>query len=195
MKTYRIRHNIICIGTFMGAILMLIGCSGAEYEYSNKPCRFVFNMNTHANSAALRSAVGGTGVFCRVTKTLSGGAQYYSFSTNQGLSDKVIYTAEDQRTTVIIGINNSIILGYGNLDNPAVFYGFDGECPNCYDPDALPRRSYPLEMNSAGIATCNTCHRKYNLNTGGNLIEGDRGSKLTRYHAAYSAAGIVTVTN
>lgn len=179
----------------LALVALLSACGDTQSEYSTYPCRFVFNMNTHANSAALRSAVGSTGIFCKVTKTLKGGASYYHFETNQGLSDDVIFTAEDTRTTVSLGMNKAIWFGYGNLDVPAVFYGYDNECPNCFDPNGVPVKSRPLTVSSAGIATCSTCRRTYNMNTGGNIVSGDAGNKLTRYHASYSAAGVVTVTN
>lgn len=174
--------------------LLFIRCDGLN-EYTTYPCRFVFNMNTHANSAALRSTVGGTGIFCKVSKTYKGGANYYHFETNQGLSDDVIFTAEDEKTTVALGMKDAIWFGFGNLDIPATFYAYDNQCPNCFDPNAIPQKSRPLTVNSAGLATCSTCRRTYNMNTGGNITSGDAGDKLTRYHASYSSAGVVSVTN
>lgn len=179
----------------LAACGLAISCSDNSFEYSNRPCRFVFNMNTHAHSAALQSAVGSTGIFCMVSKTIKGGASHYHFTTNQNLSDDVIFTAEDERTTVLLGMNDAIIVGFGNLDNPPTFYGYDAECPNCFNPDAIPVRSHRLSLGTDGIATCNTCKRKYNLNTGGNIADGEKGNKLERYHASYNPSGIVTVTN
>jgi len=178
----------------MAIAALFTGCD-AQNEYATYPCRFVFNMNTHANSAALRSAVSSTGIFCKVSKTFKGGANYYHFETNQGLSDDVIFTAEDEKTTVSLGMNGAIWCGYGNLDIPAVFYGYDAQCPNCFDPNAIPKKSRPLSVSSAGIAKCSSCSREYNMNTGGNIVSGEAGNKLTRYHASYSSAGVVTVTN
>lgn len=175
-------------------MVVLTGCD-AQSEYTTYPCRFVFNMNTHGNSAALRSTVGSTGIFCKVSKTQKSGASYYHFQTNQSLSDDVIFTAEDTRTTVLLGMNNGIWVGFGNLDVPATFYGYDAECPNCFDPNAVPIKSKALSVNTSGIAKCSSCGREYNMNTGGNIVSGDAGVKLTRYHASYSTAGIVTVTN
>lgn len=170
-------------------------CGDITSEYSSYPCRFVFNMNTHATSAALLSAVSSPGIFCKVSKVYKSGAYYYYFQTNQGLSDYVIFTSEDTRTTVSLGMNNAIYVGYGTTDYPSVFYGFDAECPNCFDPDAVPVRSKALSVSTAGIATCSTCQRTYDMNNGGIVASGDDGDKLTRYHASYSAAGIVSVTN
>ena len=75
--------------------LMMPSCGDTMSEYSTYPCRFVFNTATHGHSAALNSAVGGTGIFCKVTTVIKGGAQYYRFSTNQNMTDDVIFTAED----------------------------------------------------------------------------------------------------
>ena len=177
------------------AAAVLAACSKAEGEYSTRPCRFVFNTQRHAQSAALMSATSGTGVFCRVTLTTHGGARYYRFETNAGLKDEVIFTAEDQQTTVLLGMNSSLIIGYGNLDIPKPFYAYDGECPNCFSPEAIPVKSRPLTLTAAGMATCAVCHRTYNLNTGGNVVGGDGGTKLTRYHASCAADGSVSVVN
>ena len=82
-----------------------------------------------------------------------------------------------------MGRNNGLIVGFGNLDNPAIFYAYDAECPNCYNPSALPVRSYKLSVSSSGIATCANCKRSYNLNTGGNIVAGSAGNLLERYRA------------
>lgn len=189
----RITRNI-----FLSALLLAntLACSDADSLYCCYPCRFVFNTNTHSHSAALMAAATGRGVFCAVTTTLHGGATYYAFNTNMGTSDEVIFTAEDQRSTVLLGLNNRIIVGNGNLDDPTTFYAYDGECPNCFSPDAIPVHSYPLTLTSSGMAQCNVCHRQYNLNTGGNVVAGDNGKKLNRYRSRYVAGnGVVSVVN
>lgn len=185
------------MSTVCAAMMALLpaSCGDTMSEYSTYPCRFVFNTATHAHSAALGSAVGGTGIFCKVTTVIKGGAWHYRFTTNQNMTDDVIFTAEDERVSVLLGMNNAIWFGYGNLDIPPVFYAYDAECPNCFNPNMVPVRSHPLSVASTGIATCGTCHREYNMNTGGNIVKGDKGSPLTRYHATYSPSGVVAVTN
>ena len=121
----------------MGCCLMavlLLSCSSDENEYCSYPCRFVFNTQRHGQSAALMGVTSGTGVFCKVTTTIRGGAQYYRFENNAGLTDNVIFTQEDKQTTVLLGLNGSLIVGWSNLDDPKQFYAFDGECPNCFSP-------------------------------------------------------------
>ena len=75
-------------------------------------------------------------------------------------------------------MSNGLIVGFGNLDTPAHFYAYDLQCPNCFDIDALPQRNYELTVTGTGIATCKTCHRSYNLNTGGNIVSGERGKTI-----------------
>ena len=107
-------------GRYLLSALLLantLACSDADSLYCRYPCRFVFNTNTHSHSAALMAAATGRGVFCAITTTLHGGATYYAFNTNMGTSDEVIFTAEDQRSTVLLGLNNRIIVGNGNLDH------------------------------------------------------------------------------
>jgi len=176
------------------------GCDN-ENEFSDYPCRFVFNMNTHAHSAALLSAVSSQGIFCKVSKVLKdNGARYFHFQNNNELEDDVPFTAEDARVTIILGTNNGLWFGLSSFDydrnNMPMFYAYDAECPNCFDPNAIPVRSRPLNVNSAGIATCAVCHREYNMQTGGNIVNGDSGKPLRRFRQAnYSTSGIVSVNN
>ncbi len=124
------------------------------------------------------------GVFCLVQKTMSGTAEQFAFTNNQGLSSTANFTAKEQRLSLTFGMNNGVIVGFSNLDSPATFYAYDRECPNCFDPDAIPVRSKPLSMSSTGWATCSVCSRVYNLNNRGYIVEGDEGEPLTRYPAS-----------
>lgn len=173
--------------TIAAAALLMPSCS-ADQEYSTYPCRLVFDQDTHAISAAMQSALNALspGVFCKVSQTTRSGQTYYLFSTNQGLEDEVVWTGVDQRTTIVIGMNNGLVFGYGNLSTPAELYAYDAECPNCFDPDALPLRSHTLRLQQNGHALCPTCRREYDMNTGGNVVTGDQGKGLTRYRATYN---------
>ena len=75
------------MSTVCAAMMALLpaSCGDTMSEYSTYPCRFVFNTATHAHSAALGSAVGGTGIFCKVTTVIKGGARHYRFTTNSGV--------------------------------------------------------------------------------------------------------------
>ena len=194
MKRLSIIRPALVVAATMVVAAAATSCSDAENEYSSYPCRFVFNTARHGQSAALMSAMTGTGVFCKVTTVMEGGARYYRFSNNAGLTDKVIFTKEDQETTVLLGTNSSIIVGFGNLDDPKQIYAYDGECPNCFSPDAIPVHSYPLTLTTSGMAQCQVCHRQYNLNTGGNVVAGANGKKLDRNRTRDVAGnGVVSV--
>lgn len=173
-------------------LTLFTACGNTDYEYSGYPCYFIFN-NSASQSPALASATNpnSPGIFCRVTMP---NANYFNFNTNQGLSDKVALTALDKQRTNKLGVYNGtgIIIGYGNLNNPAILYAYDSQCPNCFKDTSMPR--YQLTMKTNGTAECGSCHRKYDMNNDGLIIDGDQGDKLIRYHASI-AGGIVSVIN
>ena len=102
--------------------------------------------------------------------------------------------APDQEVSIVLGVYNGtgIIVGYGNLNNPATFYAYDSQCPNCYHDSGLPR--YSLTMNTDGTAECGSCHRKYDMNNGGIVSSGDGGDKMIRYRAGV-AGNVLNVNN
>lgn len=179
------------------ATILLSSCGKTENEFSTHPCVLIFDNSTHNDATLAAAMTPYSGTFVTITLTNHGGARYFKFSSNQGISSESILDAIDQRRSMILGMNDALIVGYGNLpDNKSnlPFYAFDRECPNCFDPDEIPVRSYPLHVNTAGIATCNTCKRKYNLNNGGILSDGDAGNKMTRYRASTTGSyGILAV--
>ena len=182
-------------------LLFTVACSGDDYTYSSYHCNLVIDNATHLD-ATLASAMNmmSPGVFCKITYNNSKRA--YVFTNNQGQSSSTPLTApeiERLGRTSRVGLNNGLIVGYGNLSTSKeggyVFYAFDAECPNCFDFNAIPLRSYPLTMTAdkPGIAKCTHCNREYNMNTGGNCIN-NTGKGLTTYRAASSGAlGTLTV--
>ena len=174
-------------------LLLITSCNNAENEFSSSVCFFVFDNATHQD-AVLGSAmnINSPGVFVTATKTTgSGGVLYFSFTNSLKQHSNAKADAIDLKRTSILGYNNGLIIGFGNMSDPAIFYAYDRECPNCFDPQAIPVKSKPLTVNENGIATCAVCHRQYNLNTGGNIVSGDSGSKMTRYRA--NTTGILGV--
>lgn len=179
------------------AVILLSSCGKTENEFSSRPCVLIFDNSTHNDATLAAAMTPYSGTFVTITLTNHRGARYFKFSSNQGISSESILDAIDLRRSMILGMNDALIVGYGNLsDNNGIlpFYAFDRECPNCFDPDEIPVRSYPLHVNTAGIATCNICKRKYNLNNGGILSDGDAGNKMTRYRASTTGPyGILAV--
>ncbi len=188
-------------------LTLLTSCGDTEYEYSGYPAYFIFENNA-GRSAALASAMNAQspGIFCRITTS---GADYFSFTSNQGLSDRQAKTAIDENRTVKLGVYNEtgVIVGFGNLDNPPTFYAYDSQCPNCYKNTNLLR--FSLSMNTDGTAECGNCHRKYDMNNNGLVVnagdsvvvDGEKievqpGDRLIRYHASTTGPqGVLSVTN
>lgn len=172
--------------------LLLTSCSSDDDTYSSMHLGVYINNATHQD-ATLASAMNpaSPGVFCLIKYDASKKA--FAFSSNQGLSSSSAMTAIEQQQgfATRIGMNNGIIVGYGNLSTDVAggytFYAYDAQCPNCFDYNAIPMRSYPLTMNSAGMATCANCKRQYNMNTGGNCTN-DSGKGMTRYRCSTTGA-------
>ncbi len=165
--------------------LSLSSCGDMQNEYTVRTAYFIFDNSVHQNTVLSTAMnINAPGTFCKIKPYMVSSARAYIFENNYGQSEPSVENAIDQRRTVILGYNNSLIVGFGNLDLPAVFYAYDGECPNCFDPQKLPVHSYPLTMTSAGLAVCGSCQREYNMNSGGNIVKGDGGNKMTRYHAS-----------
>ncbi len=175
--------------------VLLCACEGAQNEFTIGECYVVIDNSVHQDPT-LASAMNSMapGIFCRIKQTMKGGAVYYVFASNMGGSSESVLNALDQRRSVMLGYNNGIIVGFGSMDVPPVFYAYDDECPNCFDPEVLPMRSKKLTLNSSGMAECAVCHRQYNMNTGGNIVSGDGGKKMTRYRGMTTGAfGVLSV--
>ena len=186
---------------FFVATLLVTSCGDSfDYEYSDYHPYFNFHNDTHQD-AVLSTALNpqAPGVFCIIKYAYVSGRYSFSFENNQGLksSSPVWFDAIDLKLESWrhVGMNNGLIVGYGNLDNPAVFFAYDLQCPNCYHPDAIPQRPYELKINGTGIATCSNCKRSYNLNTGGNIVTGQPGRKLIRYRGTSTGPFGILVVN
>ena len=164
-------------------MLLLAGCK-AEDEYSTWPCRFAYNNMIH-NDATLASAMtaDSKGVFCKISES----GVYLVFQNNQEMTSRQPKTQEEQMAEFILGINNGIIVGFQTMiDTPyGGFVAYDAQCPNCVrETNNTLNPKFPVTMNTAGIATCSKCGRKYDLNNGGILQNGGEGDKgLEKYLA------------
>ncbi|MBR3727048.1 MAG: hypothetical protein IKN21_05605 [Prevotella sp.] len=167
----------------VGVLLLMASCGDVQNEFSMKPCHFVFDNSIHQD-LTLASAMdpNSSGVFTTVTHTMRGGVRLFIFTNNRNTSSEKIFNAIDNGRTLLLGMNNGLIVGYGNQNLPPIFYAYDRECPNCYDETRIPVRSYPLRTTNDGMAICNTCQREYNMNIGGYVVKGDGGKKMERYN-------------
>lgn len=173
-------HSIWTLGLCLVG-LVLTGCGDAEYEYSSRTCYFYFDNSTHQDQTLQTAMTPYSNTFVTITKTIEDGVQYIRFTSNQKQNTRAKFDAWDQKRTLILGMNNGIIVGFGSLSSPLTFYAFDLECPKCFIPEQIPVRSRPLSVGSDGFAECGTCHRRYNLNNGGYGINGEKKDKLERY--------------
>jgi len=175
-------------------LLLLYSCGDTQQEYTSHSCHLIIYNNIH-NDATLGSAMTPyANVFTTITISTESGVRYFVLNSNQQTSSKIIFDSRYAQINEICGMNNGVIVGYGVLSDPLTFYAYDRECPNCFDLARIPVRSYPISVASDGIGTCSVCKRQYNLNSGGNIVAGDAGNKLTRYRAATTGPyGVLTV--
>lgn len=181
---------ILPLGGLVGGILA--GCS-TETTFTSYPCYLVLDNSIHQDPT-LASAMNANspGVFCIIVCNES--KQQFSFTNNYGATSAKNFTAIDLRRTRALGTNGALIVGFGTLTGE--IYAYDRECPNCFDPDAIPVRSKPLSMDTRGIATCNVCRREYDMNNGGNCISEGGVSGLRRYRCGTTGPfGILNVGN
>ena len=174
--------------------LAVVACVDTQNEFTSRHCYLVIDNATHQDATLASAMTPYSGVFVTITLANHGGAQYFRFQSNQQTSSESIFNAIDQRRSQMLGMNDGLIVGYGLLTDPPVFYGYDRECPNCYDDSRVPLRSYALQVGTNGMATCKNCQRQYDLNNGGIVVAGDAGQKLIRYRAATTGPfGVLSV--
>lgn len=195
MKHKGLGFQVLAVAGLL-SMTLLSACGDAESEFSTAPCSVYIDNQTHNNATLAEAMTPLSGIFVTITTTSKSGAQYFVFTNNQGRSSQVVFDAKDkqrqQAGQLILGLNGAIIVGYGFSTSP--FYAYDRECPNCFDSNALPLHSYPLKLNSAGIASCSKCQRTYDLNNGGIIASGNGGKKLTRYPVVTTGAyGLLSV--
>ena len=172
--------------------LLFLSCE-AENEYSTWPCRFAYDNSAHQD-ATLASAmdVNVPGIFCLITESVRGGVKYLNFKNSYNATSSLAETEAEKRAEYILGLNNGIIVGFQNavLDDfgNAKFVAYDVQCPNCVrESGNTLSPTYGVSMSDKGIATCRSCGRKYDLNNGGVLQNGQAGDTGLEKYAASSS--------
>lgn len=170
--------------------VVLWGCLGCaddvESVYSNY--RAFFRYSYVSTTSSLYSALNSPGMFCSITFPPSG---KYVFTLHNGVQDSYTPTAMDGyvRPEYIAGF----IVGTPQIpDLNSQFFqvAYDLVCPSCYELTYIQRS---LRLTEDGHAECTGCHRSYDLNNGGIIVQGEPGHKLIRYHIAYAPAQNVMV--
>jgi hypothetical protein len=179
------------IGYFSIALLLffLTSCQ-ADNEYSLWPCRFAYDNSLHLD-ATLASAldVNSPGIFCKISESSQAGVKYLVFENNHRQKTSLGETEEEKRAEYILGLNNGIIVGFQNgvrdeFGN-AIFTAYDIQCPNCVRREGnTTNPNYGVSMSETGIATCQKCGKKYDMNNGGVVQNGEEGDKGLEKYAA-----------
>lgn len=176
--------------------VLLTGC-GAENEYSSWDCYFSYDNSLHLDqtlSSATNPAI--SGIFCKITERVQGGTKYLVFENNLGASSEQRETTEEARKNLRIGLNNGIIVGVQNYGG---FTAYDLQCPNCVRREnntVNPNYRLTLDTKGSGIVACPKCGNRYDMNSGGIVVEGKKGDKgLERYRNAKTSGpnGFITV--
>lgn len=167
----------------LGAVT-LTACQ-ADGEYSTWPCRFDYDNMVHQDQTlmtAMNPAAPGT--FCKISES----GFDYVFQNNQNMRSTKPRSEEERRANYILGVNNGIIVGFQlyNQQPNGGFVAYDAQCPNCVrEENEYLNPHYPLSMSTSGIATCEKCERRYDMNNGGIVQNGREGDKgLEKYLAS-----------
>lgn len=193
--------NLTAIRLFLLSVCLMsiTACGESEFEYSSKRIHFIFENGTHLNANLASAMSPHSNVFATIQQVdkVVGGSRVSYIAVKSSQSTQVAenkLNAVDLKRTIILGYRNGIIVGYGNLSDPLTFFAYDLECPNCFNPTAIPIKDYYLTVSNLNKAHCATCQREYDLNNGGIITAGDKGEKLTRYRAHTTGAyGVLTV--
>ena len=170
--------------------LLLFSCS-AEGEYSIWPCRFTYDNSLHLDpTLASAMNIDSRGVFCKIWESSMGGLVLH-FQSNQG-SDATHQTVTEMErmSNYILGLNNGIIIGFQTMNTQpnGGFVAYDAQCPNCVRQTGNTLSpNFGVSMDDKGIATCGKCGRRYDMNNGGILQNGQEGDTGLEKYAASTA--------
>ncbi len=181
-------------------LLLLFAACSADEEYSTRACRFAYDNSLYLDET-LASAMNSQsrGIFCHVSETSQAGARWLVFRSNNDTESRKQEMAQEQRASYILGMNNGIIVGFQTLNTQpnGGFVAYDAQCANCVrlSGNSISPK-YPLSMASSGIATCSKCHRRYDMNNGGIVLNGIAGDVgMEKYLATTTGPyGYISVT-
>lgn len=168
------------------AAILMAACSADEYEYcADYQCYLVFDTQLHL-ATPLDNALNplSPGIFCQVRQEPKNGIRNLRLEIygSEAKYEKIT-TAEELRRDCRLGASNGIVVGFSSLSQQ--LYAFDLQCPNCLK-DNYPYTKYALSWaNNGQWLKCSHCHRSYDLNNNGYVVDGDGGLKLLRYRASY----------
>ena len=159
---------------------LLASCQ-AEGEYSTWPCRFNYDNSLHLDpTLASAMNIDSRGVFCKIWESSMGGLTLHFQSNQGGDATHQQVTEIERQSNYILGINNGIIVGFQTMNTSpnGGFVAYDVQCPNCVRRENNTiNPKFPVSMSTSGIATCGKCGKKYDLNNGGIIQNGEEGTR------------------
>ena len=173
------RRHLSFIFLYLLLSPFIFSSCNAEGEYSTWPCRFTYDNSLHLD-ATLASAmnVDSRGVFCKIWDSSMGGLVLHFQSNQGGDATHQPVTEMERQSNYILGLNNGIIVGFQTMNTQPYggFVAYDAQCPNCVRRENnYLNPKFPLSMSSSGIASCGKCGKKYDLNNGGLIQNGEEG--------------------
>ena len=173
------RRHLSFIFLYLLLSPFIFSSCNAEGEYSTWPCRFTYDNSLHLD-ATLASAmnVDSRGVFCKIWDSSMGGLVLHFQSNQGGDATHQPVTEMERQSNYILGVNNGIIVGFQTMNTQPYggFVAYDAQCPNCVRRENnYLNPKFPLSMSNSGIASCGKCGKKYDLNNGGLIQNGEEG--------------------
>ena len=170
-------------------ICLLLASCNADNEYSTWPCHFSYDNSLHLDpTLASAMNIDSRGVFCKIWESSMGGLVLNFQSNLGGEATHQQVTEMERLTNYILGINNGIIVGFQTMNTQPYggFVAYDAQCPNCVRRENNTiNPKYPVSMATSGIASCSKCGKKYDLNNGGIVQNGEEGDVgLQKYLAS-----------
>ena len=172
--------------TLLALCLFLVACEGENNISRDYRCLFAFDTSLHPIPCQLTGILGNPGHFCKVEASMVNGVRHLKTTRNYdgATEDIILLTEKESQATIVLGANNSIIIGTVSYDNRLVAY--DGQCSNCLKE--LNGTSYPLTWKNNGLQLhCAKCDRSYDVNNGV-IASGKGGIQLLTYYARLDGA-------
>ena len=173
----------------LAVTLLLVACK-AEYEFSQWPCHFSYDNSIHLDMT-LNMAMNPNdpGTFCLIWEETQKGTKYICFKNNKGEQSRLPETAPEIEYRYRLGLNNGIYVGFASSvfdkNMNFAFLGFDAQCPNCVDrTNNTLNPNFGIQVDEKGIGTCRECGKRYDLNNGGLVLDGEEGDKKMEQYVA-----------
>ena len=129
--------------------ILFSSCEAENNISRDYRCIFAFDTYLHPIPCQLTGILGNPGHFCKVEASMVNGVRHLKTTRNYdgATEDITISTEKERQANIILGANNSIIIGTVSYDNRLVAY--DGQCPNCLKD--YSGTSYPLAWKNNGL--------------------------------------------